>query len=78
MSETARFRGFTPETIRFFDELRKNNSKDWFEQNRPVFGKRVLTPAQAFVSEMGKRLEKIATDVVAIPKIDKTIFRLGN
>lgn len=70
------FNGFQKETINFFRELKKNNSKSWFEANRHIYDKNVLQPAQAFIVDMGKRLEKIIPDIVAIPKVDQSIFRI--
>lgn len=71
-----RFTGFPPETLRFLHELALNNSKSWFDANRDTYEQKVLTPARYFVEEMGERLRRIAPDVVADPRIDKSIFRL--
>ncbi len=76
MALATAFTGFTPETFQFFQELRLFNEREWFEAHREIYETQVLHPAQAFVVEMGKRLEALAPDVVAIPKIDKTIFRI--
>jgi uncharacterized protein (TIGR02453 family) len=70
------FNGFPPEAIRFFQELALNNSKPWFEDNRVLFEEKVLTPARLLVEELGERLRGIAPDLVADPRIDKSIFRL--
>lgn len=70
------FTGFTPEAIRFFQELTLNNSKVWFDDNRTLFEEKVLNPARLFVETMGERLRMIAPEVVADPRIDKSIFRL--
>ena len=70
------FQGFSRETLHFFEDLRQNNTKIWFEENRSIFDKYVLAEAKAFVADMGAKLNPIAPNVVAIPKIDKTIFRI--
>jgi len=70
------FKGFSQETINFFTGLENNNTKDWFEEKRPVFDQYVLPEAQTFVLSMGHKLRQYAPEIVAIPKIDKAIFRL--
>ena len=70
------FTGFPPETFRFLQELKVFNEREWFEAHRGMYEAHVLQPAQTFVVDMGKRLETLAPGVVAIPKIDKTIFRI--
>jgi len=67
---------FTNETVKFFKQLDKNNTKEWFEANRARFESEVLDPAKIFVLHMGDMLRDIAPDVMAIPKTDKSIFRL--
>ena len=54
----------------------KINTKKWFEENRKIYEKNVLEPAQEFVMEMGERLKSISPKIVAIPKTDKSIFRI--
>jgi len=60
----------------FFQQLAAYNSRDWFEEHRANYDNFVLKPAQHFVMEMGERLRELSPDVHAIPKIDKTIFRI--
>ena len=77
MSETASFAGFTKETVRFFTGLRRNNNREWFEAHRDVYEAHVMEPAKLFVTAMGKRLKDIAPTVVAVPKVNKSIFRIN-
>lgn len=70
------FTGFTKSSLKFFSDLEKYNSKGWFEKNRLVFENEVLHPAKLFVNEMGERLQKIAPDIVADARTDKSIFRI--
>lgn len=67
---------FTPDTYRFFEDLKNNNSKEWFEANRHRWNDDVLKPAEAFILATGARLKEFAPDIIAIPKIDKSIFRI--
>jgi len=70
------FSGFSPETFKFFTQLKVHNDKIWFNENRSVFDNNVLPEAQAFVVTVGEKLKQIVPDVVAIPKTDKSIFRI--
>jgi uncharacterized protein (TIGR02453 family) len=77
MSDDPIFSGFTKETVRFFAALRKNNDKAWFDRNRETYDKHVMAPAKLFVTAMGERLKTIAPRVVAVPKVNKSIFRIN-
>ncbi len=70
------FIGFDKKTLSFFRQLEVNNSRDWFEAHRQNYENYVLKPAQEFVMEMGERLRQLSPEVFAIPKIDKSIFRI--
>ena len=76
MTSTLKFEGFSKHTVKFFKDLKKNNSKQWFEKNREIFDNHVMLESQLFIAEMGQKLQKIAPDIVAIPKTDKSIFRI--
>lgn len=77
MADDAVFSGFTKETVRFFTALRKNNNKEWFDRNRETYDRHVMAPAKLFVTAMGERLKKIAPHIVAVPKVNKSIFRIN-
>lgn len=72
----SEFEGFSKKSLKFFADLEKNNTKDWFSANRDIFDDEILFPAKAFVTDMGERLTKIAPDIVADPRTDKSIFRI--
>jgi len=73
----SEFQGFSKETIAFFKGLKKNNTREWFEGQRQVYEAHVMGPAKAFVEAMGARLREIVPRINAIPKINKSIFRLN-
>jgi len=77
MSGMSEFRGFSKETVKFFWGLKRNNNKDWFEAHQEVYQDHVLEPAKAFVVAMGPRLKEISQNIVAAPKVNKSIFRLN-
>jgi uncharacterized protein (TIGR02453 family) len=50
------FRGFPPDMLRFYQELARNNRREWFEAARARYSASVVGPAQRFVHELGTRL----------------------
>ncbi len=77
MPDAPSFTGFRKETVRFLNGLKKNNNKEWFEKNREVYDAHVMEPAKAFVVAMGERLRTIAPRIIAVPRVNKSIFRLN-
>jgi uncharacterized protein (TIGR02453 family) len=77
MADTPAFSGFTKETVRFYAALRKNNNRAWFEENRATYEDHVMAPAKLFVTAMGERLRAIVPRIVAIPAVNKSIFRIN-
>ena len=67
---------FPQSTIKFLTALSKNNSKEWFEKNRARYDFELLQPAVQFVIDLGEKLSDLSPNIYAIPKIDKSIFRL--
>jgi len=76
MTSDNTFNGFPKETVKFYKDLKKNNSKKWFEAHREDYDNFVIDPARSFVSAMGEKLRKIAPGVHAEPKINKSIFKI--
>jgi uncharacterized protein (TIGR02453 family) len=68
---------FTKDTVDFFLDLSMNNSREWFLENKRRYEDSVLTPSKLFVEEMGHRLMEIAPDIIAIPQVNKSLFRLN-
>ena len=63
-----RYATFTNDTIRFLNELKKNNNREWFNENKPRYEEHVLDVALRFIQSMQEPLEKIAPHFTAIPK----------
>ena len=76
VSETN-FSGFSKKTITFLRGLEKNNSKEWFDENRDLYDDHLMMPAALYVKEMGEKLKTISPGIVADPRRDKSIFRLN-
>lgn len=67
---------FPQSPIKFLTALSKNNKKDWFEKNRVRYDFELLQPAIQFVIDLGEELTRLSPNIIAIPKVDKSIFRL--
>lgn len=76
MADNHEFGGFTKDTFKFLKNLEKNNTKEWFAEHREAYDEQVFQPSLSFISGMGERLRSIAPNIVAIPKTDKSIFRI--
>jgi len=76
MSGENAFSGFTKKTVQFFRELAKNNDKAWFEAHRDVYEAEVMAPSRAFVEAMGAKLRTVVPRIVAVPKVNKSIFKI--
>ena len=76
MAQESRFRGFTSQTEEFFSDLKKNNSREWFNAHKQEYTTQVMDPARAFVTDLGVRLAEIAPGIIAVPKLNRSIFRI--
>lgn len=61
-------RYFTPRFFEFFEELSRNNNRDWFSQNRLRYEREVREPMLAFIADFGPRLKKISPRYIADPR----------
>jgi uncharacterized protein (TIGR02453 family) len=69
---------FRPAFQTFFEELKKNNSTEWFQSNKKTYEKEVKAPFAAFVEEMINRIRKYEPEIQikpadAITRINKDI-----
>ncbi len=67
---------FPFDAVKFLSKLKRNNNREWFESHRDEFNNSLFEPAQEFVIVLGELLRTIVPDIIAIPKTDKSIFRL--
>lgn len=70
------FSGFSQLTLQFLHDVRENNSKVWFEENKHLYQAYLLKPLQDLVSDLGKFMLTIDTFFEIRPKVDKTISRI--
>jgi uncharacterized protein (TIGR02453 family) len=63
-----RYATFTPETIAFLKELKANNNRDWFDENKSRYEVDVLDVALNFIQSLQAPLHAIAPRFTAIPR----------
>lgn len=66
---------FTTAFFKFFDELEKNNNKEWFEKNRSRYENDVKAPFKKLVTDINEKLLKDFPDLNR--EIHKNIFRIN-
>ena len=58
----------TPELFKFLRELKKNNNREWFAENKSRYEKQVRDPAVELVRQLDKPLARAAPMLSAIAK----------
>ena len=72
----AIFVGFPKDGLKFLNNIIINNSKEWLDANRDEYEKVIVTPNKAYVEEMGEHLQILVPTINAIPKTNKSLFRI--
>jgi uncharacterized protein (TIGR02453 family) len=73
------FTGFPNKTLLFLEELRANNNREWFEENKSRYEALVREPALDLITAMGPHLEKLSVQFVAAPKkVGGSLMRVYN
>ncbi|MBV9903343.1 MAG: DUF2461 domain-containing protein [Alphaproteobacteria bacterium] len=62
------FQGLPKDFFAFFKELKQNNDRAWFEDNKQRFRDSVQAPLSAFIEDMRAPLAKISKQFVADPR----------
>ena len=62
------FQGFPKDLFQFFDELKANNNRAWFNDNKARYYESVVNPITEFIVCLGPGLKKISRHYVADPK----------
>ena len=78
MSSVSTFAGFPREVIAFYEDLRQNNDRGWFQAHKADYDRYVTAPAQDFVRAMGERLPMLSLHFVADTRLNGSgsIFRI--
>jgi uncharacterized protein (TIGR02453 family) len=70
-------RSFSPELLSFMAELRDNNTREWFAENKARYQEVVQEPAIAFVADFAKSLQRISPEFRADARpVGGSLFRL--
>ena len=70
----AGFPGFSKEAMKFFRDLKKNNTREWFEPRKALYETKVKAPMVELVEALNVELARIAPEHAADPK--KAIYRI--
>lgn len=71
------FNGLPADYFKFFKELKANNNREWFNDNKSRFRESVQEPLSTFVEAMSPRLKKISKHIVADPRLNGgSVFRI--
>jgi uncharacterized protein (TIGR02453 family) len=66
---------FSKDFIKFFQELEKNNHKEWFDENRKRYEKEIKNPFKAFIGDLILEIQKFDPEIMIKPK--DAIFRIN-
>jgi len=59
---------FRPALFTWLSQLKKNNTREWFQQNKQRYIDDVRDPLLGFIADVGPRLEKISPHFIADPR----------
>ncbi|MEO6525424.1 MAG: DUF2461 domain-containing protein [Gemmatimonadaceae bacterium] len=74
MTAAGEFGGFRPAALTFLRALKRNNTREWFQEHRETYDSELREPLSALVEEMDVRLATLAPEIVADPK--RSPFRI--
>ncbi|MBK8657755.1 MAG: TIGR02453 family protein [Bacteroidetes bacterium] len=66
---------FNKEFFTFFDGLKKNNNKEWFDKNRSIYEQEVKLPFRQLVEDITAKMTKDLPELNQ--NISKAIFRIN-
>ena len=68
---------FTPELFKFLRQLKRNNNKPWFEENKDRYIQHVRDPFLKFIADFATPLHEISPHFVADPRpMGGSLFRI--
>jgi uncharacterized protein (TIGR02453 family) len=67
----------TRDAADFLAALRENNERTWFQAHRDQAETLLMAPARDLVATVGERLRKKRPDLIADPRVDRSIYRLN-
>jgi len=76
MSSSQEFLGFPKQGLDFLNNIILHNSKEWLDTHKEEYEKYIVSPNKAYVLEMGEHLQILIPSIYAIPKVNKSLFRI--
>ncbi|MBK5074884.1 DUF2461 domain-containing protein [Budviciaceae bacterium CWB-B4] len=70
------FNGFNQQGLTFLQDVRIQNSKEWFEEHRHIYDDEILTPFRALVTDLTQCMMLIDPEFETRPSIGKTLSRI--
>ena len=70
------FNGFPKKGLSFLNKIIVNNSKEWLDANREEYEQVIVSPNKIYVEDMGEHLQILVPTINAIPKTNKSLFRI--
>jgi uncharacterized protein (TIGR02453 family) len=67
---------FSENSLKYLKNIRKNNSREWYLNNKSDYHLYLVKPFQYIVGELSSVLLKIDPEIETTPAIDKTISRI--
>jgi uncharacterized protein (TIGR02453 family) len=64
---------FTRETLRFLGDLKKNNERAWFAENKARYEEHLKDPALRFIEDFAPKLHRMSPHFMATPR---SLFRI--
>lgn len=69
-------RQFSRESIAFLSEVKRQNSKEWYDKNKSIYKTHLLEPFQNLVESLTPTMQSIDPHIEVNPAIGKTISRI--
>ena len=76
-SKIAPFNGFSPEAVKYLNDLKKNNTTEWFNKNHERYEEYLVNPAKSFITEIGEFFNMLNPAIRTEPKFNQTIMRIS-
>ena len=66
-----------PELFVFLSELKQNNNRDWFQENKVRYEKYLNEPLLAFIADLAEWLPAVSPYYMAVPRVNGgSLFRI--
>ena len=67
---------FSKETLKFLEEVRRRNSKQWYEENKAKYHQVVVEPLKHLVNQLAETMKEIDPEINTEPRVGRVISRL--